>query len=90
MLLVSEVVTNAVLHSPGPADALIRVHASVEQEAVRVAVTDPGEGFVPSQRAIRRPRERRPVGGFGLHVVNRAASRWGIDAEGGTRVWFEL
>jgi anti-sigma regulatory factor (Ser/Thr protein kinase) len=89
MLLVSELVTNAVLHSPGPNDAPIRVRASVEREAVRIAVTDPGDGFAPPP-AGGRPGGRMTIGGYGLHVVDRAASRWGVDREGGTRVWFEL
>ena len=29
-------------------------------------------------------------GGLGLHLVDTLASRWGVDREDGTRVWFEL
>ena len=48
VLLVSEVVSNAVLHSTGPSDAEITVTAKVTPETLRVAVTDAGEGFTPA------------------------------------------
>jgi anti-sigma regulatory factor (Ser/Thr protein kinase) len=85
VLLVSEVVSNAVLHSSGPANASITLTASVSTEAVRVSVTDAGGGFVP--------RERDPASihdGYGLYLVDKAASRWGVDSTGATSVWFEL
>ena len=84
MLLVSEVVSNAVRHSPGPADAPVLLAASVGAEVVRIAVTDSGRGFTP------RRHDPQADGGYGLYLLDRAASRWGIDRVGGTRVWFEL
>jgi anti-sigma regulatory factor (Ser/Thr protein kinase) len=90
VLLVSEVVTNAVMHSPARAEAPIVLTASVVGEEVHVAVIDAGEGFTPPTYETSRPPERMTVGGYGLYVVHRAARRWGIDREGGTRVWFEL
>ena len=84
MLLVSEVVSNAVQHSPGPAGAPIVLAATVGEETVYIAVTDAGRGFTP-----RRPNPRAD-GGYGLYLLEKAASRWGVDQVGGTRVWFEL
>ena len=84
MLLVSEVVSNAVQHSPGPADAPVLLAATVGEEVVHVAVTDSGRGFTP------RGHDPRADGGYGLYLLDKAASRWGIDQLGGTRVWFEL
>jgi anti-sigma regulatory factor (Ser/Thr protein kinase) len=85
MLLVSEVVSNAVLHSRGPADALILLTAAVGEDTIRITVTDAGFGFTPA------PREPAQVGGrYGLYLLDKAASRWGVDHVGGTRVWFEL
>jgi anti-sigma regulatory factor (Ser/Thr protein kinase) len=89
LLLVSELVTNAVRHSRGPAEAPIRLTAGIAGEAVRVAVTDAGEGFTARARPQRDP-DRMTVGGHGLYVVDQAASRWGVDRVGGTRVWFEV
>jgi anti-sigma regulatory factor (Ser/Thr protein kinase) len=85
LLLVSEVVTNAVLHSRGPARAPVSLSATVIDESIRLTVTDAGSGFSP------RPRD--PAGGddgYGLYLLSKAADRWGVDSTGGTRVWFEL
>jgi anti-sigma regulatory factor (Ser/Thr protein kinase) len=85
VLLVSEVVSNAVLHSSGPREERIRLTATVEEDAVRVRVTDAGQGFTPS------PRDpARADGGYGLYLVAKAASRWGVEQDGCTSVWFEL
>jgi anti-sigma regulatory factor (Ser/Thr protein kinase) len=85
VLLVSELISNAVLHSHAPADAPIMLRASVTAEAVCVAVTDAGEGFTPVPR-----KPDATDGGYGLYLLEKAASRWGVDRVGGTRVWFEL
>jgi anti-sigma regulatory factor (Ser/Thr protein kinase) len=85
VLLVSEVVSNAVRHSGGPADATITLEATITKPAVRVAVTDAGEGFTP------RPRDPDRLGeGYGLYLVEKAARSWGVEHDGGTTVWFEL
>ncbi len=84
VLLVSEVVSNAVQHSPGPADASVLLAATVGEETVHVAVTDSGRGFTPSRH------DPRAEGGYGLYLLDKAASRWGVDQVDGTRVWFEL
>ncbi len=85
VLLVSEVVSNAVRHSAAPAEAAIALEASVTEQSVRVAVTDAGEGFTPRQRDPNRIGE-----GYGLYLLEKAASRWGVEGDGGTTVWFEL
>jgi len=84
-LLVSELVSNAVLHSLGPPDAPIVLSASATRETISVSVTDAGKGFSP----VARPADRA-VGGFGLELLARTASRWGVDSYAPTRVWFEL
>jgi anti-sigma regulatory factor (Ser/Thr protein kinase) len=85
VLLVSEVVSNAVRHSSGPPEGTIRLLATATEQSVRVAVTDHGEGFTP------RPRDPARVGdGYGLFLLDRAASSWGVETEEGTTVWFEL
>ena len=85
VLLVSEVVSNAVRHSHAAPGLPIGLAAAVTQESVRIAVTDGGEGFTP------RPRDpERLDDGYGLYLVDKAASRWGVERVGGTTVWFEL
>ncbi|MGO9489587.1 MAG: ATP-binding protein [Solirubrobacteraceae bacterium] len=85
VLLVSEVVSNAVRHSSAPPEEAISLDAIVTQGAVRIAVTDAGEGFTP------RPRDPDRIGeGYGLYLLEEAASRWGVEQDRGTTVWFEL
>jgi anti-sigma regulatory factor (Ser/Thr protein kinase) len=86
MLLVSELVSNAVLHSDAPpASGILLCARLLDRGAVRVEVIDRGSGFTV------RPRDpARADGGFGLYLVDRQANCWGVDRAGGTRVWFEL
>lgn len=85
-LLVSELVSNAVLHSDAPSSSGILLCARcLGHEALRVEVTDEGSGFIAA------PRDpSRLTGGYGLFLVAQQSHRWGIDREGGTRVWFEI
>jgi anti-sigma regulatory factor (Ser/Thr protein kinase) len=85
-LLVSELVSNAVMHSQAPPGSGIVLSARLlDRGAVRVEVVDQGHGFdVPP----RKPAQEN--GGYGLFLVEKQASRWGVDRVGGTRVWFEL
>jgi anti-sigma regulatory factor (Ser/Thr protein kinase) len=84
-LLVSEVVTNSVVHAQPelPGEVVLDVWAS--DQVVRIAVTDRGPGF----EAVERPQggERS---GWGLMMVDRLADRWGVDLDDGTEVWFEF
>jgi anti-sigma regulatory factor (Ser/Thr protein kinase) len=85
-LLVSELVSNAVLHSDAPpaSGIVLRAHL-LDEDAVRVEVIDGGSGFTATPRDPERPH-----GGYGLYLLEQQATRWGVDREGGTRVWFEL
>jgi anti-sigma regulatory factor (Ser/Thr protein kinase) len=85
-LLVSELVSNAVLHSDAPpASGILLCARLLERGAVRVEVIDRGGGFTAIPRDPAQPK-----GGYGLYLVNKQATRWGVDREGGTRVWFEI
>lgn len=86
VLLVSEVVTNAVLHSEGPADSPVGLHIAVGEDTVRVTVTDAGEGFTP----VPRDPASREGGGYGLYLLEKSARRWGVSVLNGTCVWFEV
>jgi anti-sigma regulatory factor (Ser/Thr protein kinase) len=84
-LLVSEVVSNAVRHSGGDPAAPIELVVSIDDEKIRVSVTDAGNGFVP------RPRDPGSTSdGYGLYLLEKVAARWGVESEGDTKVWFEL
>jgi anti-sigma regulatory factor (Ser/Thr protein kinase) len=83
-LLVSELVTNSVQHAGQPPGAPIHIRAAAVNGLVRIEVQDHGLGPV-------RPRAPGPrSGGYGLHLVNVLAARWGVSHDPGTRVWFEL
>jgi len=78
-LLVSELVTNAVLH----ATSAPRLDVHVGRARIRVEVFD--DDATP-------PHTRVPgIGGWGLQLVDRLATRWGSDPQpGGKVVWFEM
>ena len=84
-LLVSELVTNSVRHVTGSTEP-VELAVRIGQRAIRVEVRDGGSGFKPAGK----PEPRGADGGFGLFLVERMASRWGVDTQDGTRVWFEL
>ncbi|MFI6451008.1 ATP-binding protein [Streptosporangium amethystogenes] len=88
-LLVSEVVTNAVLHSDsaGP-DGLITVRVGLGDGLVQVDVID--DGSATSVPAIRTTDDDS-LSGRGLSWVDRLACAWGADHdEVGGAVWFRL
>jgi len=85
-LLASELVTNSVRHPDFPDDAPLRLAVELREGALRVEVRDPGmTGLV----ATRVP-DRECGGGFGLQLVDKLATRWGVNRTGGTHVWFEV
>jgi anti-sigma regulatory factor (Ser/Thr protein kinase) len=83
-LLVSELVANAVEHASG--DGEIGLEVTLAVGALRVEVHDSGGGFGARPRAPRADEEA----GWGLHLVDLLADRWGTDSGDGHRVWFEI
>jgi anti-sigma regulatory factor (Ser/Thr protein kinase) len=85
VLLVSELVTNAVKY--GPEHGEIRLIVGADDQRLRVTVHDTGAGPLPAMR----PLERLPHqgGGHGLRLVEMVSDRWGVE-RGSTRVWFEF
>jgi anti-sigma regulatory factor (Ser/Thr protein kinase) len=84
LLLISEVVTNSVVHGSGRP----MLDISVEPHVLRVTVTDDAAGLPRVQR-------NNPLlgdGGRGLQLVEALASRWGTvrRVPTGKSVWFEL
>ncbi|MBA3422218.1 MAG: ATP-binding protein [Thermoleophilaceae bacterium] len=85
-LLVTELVTNSVRHAEAVPEAHVRLEVSVDADRVLLAVEDGGSGFAPAARTPDSPDDS----GWGLHFVERMSSRWGVNANGRTRVWLEL
>ncbi|MCD0482092.1 ATP-binding protein [Streptacidiphilus sp. ASG 303] len=88
VLVVSELVTNAVVHTGSP--AVLRLLFPLGDEsgapAVRVEVAD-ASGAPPQPRRA----EDDAVGGRGLELVDCLCDRWGWAPDGsGKRVWCEI
>jgi anti-sigma regulatory factor (Ser/Thr protein kinase) len=82
-LLLTELVTNAVKYG---GDGRLEVKLSSDGKVFRAEVIDEGSGFVAPER---NPSDLDTPGGWGLHLVDSIADRWGTH-QGSTHVWFEL
>ncbi len=85
-LLVSELVTNSVLHADAAHGARVRVRAGIRGDALRLEVHDAGR----TRSIARRAPDRQHGGGFGLHVVETLSARRRVSRDAGTCVWAEL
>src|SRR5436190_1520934 len=82
----SELVSNAVFHSGLEPSASVHLRVELTDQVLRVEVCDEGPGF---------SREGRPAPGtdhhgWGLLIVERLTTRWGIQDPPVTTVWAEL
>ena len=103
-LLISELVTNAIRHAQLHPDDWIDLHVDIEDDGIRVEVQDPGRGFDPGATRALGPSNGAANGhdefdglpwppaesGWGLLLLRRIASRWGVERGNHTRVWFEM
>jgi anti-sigma regulatory factor (Ser/Thr protein kinase) len=82
-LIVTELVTNAVLHGGEP------IRLAVDMDALlRIGVFD---GDRRTEHVAIKPHDMARPGGRGLHIVSTLADRWGTDAHpDGKTVWAEL
>lgn len=98
ILLVSELVTNAVVHADCPAVLRMRLPAPPAAAAVGAPVPGAGPEIVRVEVADGSPRPPRrrhsggcDTGGRGLDLVALLADRWGWQAEGaGKSIWCEV
>jgi anti-sigma regulatory factor (Ser/Thr protein kinase) len=82
VLLVSELVTNAVVHARGP--ICLTVHTDAHW--VRIEVEDSGH-----RRPVLRAATLDAVDGRGLLVVDKLATDWGTEQRATHKVvWFEI
>ncbi len=84
MLLVTELIANAVIHG----SAEVRLDVDIEDSVLRVRVAD-GSPVLP-----RKPDASASGSGRGLAIVESLADKWGIAPNNGIvdgkTVWFEL
>jgi len=84
-LLLSELVTNSVLHAGLGPTQRVTLEARLHDGRLHAEVCDEGSSF---ERRVGEPDLGR--GGWGLYLVERLADRWGVEREQETCVWFEL
>ena len=83
-LLVSELVTNAIVHGRSGAN----LDTEITPGVLRVTVTDDSPAPLP---AVDLAPRTSAEGGRGLLIVSLLAARWGVSPAGaGKAVWFEL
>ena len=86
-LVVSELVTNSILHAGLSPDDQISLTVAVSAGSVRGRVCDPGRGFeLPSEPSPRSDLS----GGWGLPIVEMISDRWGVERNRHACVWFEI
>jgi PAS domain S-box-containing protein len=85
LIILSELVTNAIRHGGAREESeSVGVHAALRDGALRLEITDPGPGFEPGGHGPR------PDGGYGLHLLDRLATSWGVSGAEPVTVWVEL
>jgi two-component sensor histidine kinase len=84
-LILSELVTNSVVHAAEYNAAELSVRLRRERERVRGEVCGDGPEF---EWAPHDPDLGEP-GGLGLMIVDQLSERWGIDHNSQVCVWFE-
>ncbi|MFJ4670875.1 ATP-binding protein [Kitasatospora purpeofusca] len=83
VLLVAELVANAMLHGDGPLELVLHV----TEARLRVEVSDRS----PAMPEPRRPHNPGLPGGHGLFIVQRTADRWGAEPHSqGKTIWAEV
>ena len=88
-LALSEVASNAVRHAALRDRDVVRMVIDADEDHVRVELEQPTPA---TEVRLVEPGIQGPdrIGGFGLHIVDQTADRWGYEAGPPGRVWFEF
>jgi two-component sensor histidine kinase len=84
-LILSELVTNSVVHAPEAGGSELSIRLQRESELLRGEVCGEGPEF---EWAPHDPDLEEP-GGLGLMIVDELTERWGIRHNSHVCVWFE-
>lgn len=87
LLVSSELVTNAVLHSGCTSSDRLEVKLSRQERSLMISVHDPGLTRDAAEPAVI---ERSQTGGLGLLLVEQLSLGCGSERPDGYRVWAEL
>jgi anti-sigma regulatory factor (Ser/Thr protein kinase) len=87
MLVATELVNNAIVHSGGTPHHDLDVRASRNAERLTISVRDPG---LSGASAGPTPPSDERIGGWGLRIVQALCERWGEERRDGYRVWAEI
>jgi anti-sigma regulatory factor (Ser/Thr protein kinase) len=86
IVLTSEIVSNAVRHSPPLEDGTHQLLFEIDPDAIRVAVTDGGTHLDPELIGFEESDDDR----FGMVFLDRCADGWGFSLDGVKGVWFAV
>ena len=87
MLVLSELVSNAVKHAAPLPSGDIRVRWEVRDEVLHIEITDGGAGTRPHASVAALSA----LGGRGLDIVRTVSTQWGVTVgEGSVTVWAEV
>jgi anti-sigma regulatory factor (Ser/Thr protein kinase) len=84
-LVVSELVTNSVLHSDAATETPIELVVEFSDRALRVEVCDHGSAH--AQESVQAGPSATGAAGMGLAIVGVLADAWGVESNGHTCVW---
>jgi anti-sigma regulatory factor (Ser/Thr protein kinase) len=86
LLMVTELITNAVRHAPPEPDGSIVLEIERESGVVRIVVRDGGKHMDLNEPTFHTHTD----GHYGLLVVDALADEWGFSIDGDKGVWFEV
>lgn len=86
LLVTSEMVTNAVRHSPQLPDGGHQLLFERDDAAIRVAVTDGGRHLDPELLAFETSADKH----FGMFIIDGGSDGWGFSLDGVKAVWLQV
>jgi len=87
LLVLSELVSNAVKHAAPLPSGQIRVCWEVQDDLLHIEITDGGAGTRPQASVV----EMSAAGGRGLDIVRTVSTQWGVtEGDGSVTVWAEV